>query len=477
MITKLQKNILYNIAHQLLAIILPLITIPYLSRTLGVESNGIYSYTYSIVNYFMIFAMLGISNYGNRRIAKVRDNKEKLALEFSSIYLVQLILGTIVTASYILYCLLFAEYKEISWIEILFLISTILDISWLYFGLEEFQRTALRSIIIKLISVALTLTLVKNNDDLISYTLIMSISALLNQVILWINLKRYLFFKKEITFSLIKTHLKGILILFIPVISYSIYKIMDKIMLGAIYSIDEVAFYEYSEKLIAIPICIINAISSTMLPRMSNLIEQKSKEQVINYIRKTLNLLMFLIIPCCLGLIAIAINFSVLFLGNDYIRTGQITQFLAITVIFTAWANVIRTQWLIPNEKDHIYITTTIIGAIINFVINLFLIPVLGGIGAAIGTICSEFFIMFSQSFVSRHEINLNITTYKQVAYFFATGIIMFIVISLLNHINLNNELTIIYQVCLGVAIYGAMNYKFIQNNIINQIRLPKKLR
>lgn len=471
MASKLQKNLFYNITFQLLNVLLPLITVPYLSRALGVESNGLYSYTYSIVNYFMIFAMLGISNYGNRRIAKTRDNPERLANEFSSIYIIQAILTFLSIGVYAIYCLFFAEYKTISWIEIIFLFSTLLDISWFYFGLEEFKKTATRNAIVKILSVILILIFIHNPEDIYLYTIIMASSTLFSQIILWLGIKKYLNCKLiRPTFQHTISHLKGIIILFIPVISYSIYRIMDKIMLGAIYSVDEVAFYEYAEKIINIPVGIITAIGTVMLPKMSNLVEKNQHSEIKKYIYKSLELICFLTLPCCFGLIAVSHNFTTLFLGSDFARTGIIVQLLTLTVIFTAWANIIRTQWLIPNEKDHIYIITTIIAAGINFIINLCLIPSLGGIGAAIGTICSEFFIMFSQSFLCRKELN-----YQKVArpttQFVVSSVIMFAAISCIPKIISDPILCITAQICAGGTIYLLLNIKTVKALIKQALR------
>lgn len=467
--TKIKKNFMYNIAYQLLNLLLPLITVPYISRKLGVESTGIYSYTYSIVNYFMIFGMLGISNYGNRKIAKCRDDKERLSKEFMSLYILQFILNIISLIIYILYCAFFARYSIINTIQILFIISNMLDISWLYFGLEEFKKTVTRNTLIKIISFIFVLIFVKKPSDIYIYTLIMSGSTFTSQLILWVGIKKYIIFKfKEINSKDVMRHIKDVLVLFIPVISYSIYKIMDKIMIGLLSSMDEVGYYEYAEKIINIPIGFITALGTVMLPKISNLIEKKEFDIVKEYLFKALKFITFLAIPSCLGLIAIGSELATTFLGDDYVRTGILIKYLSVTIIFTAWANVIRTQWLIPKEKDNIYIFTTIAGAIINLMINFILIPKLGAVGASIGTICSEFLLMFLQSFLSRKEIKFK-TMLKPVTYFAITSIAMFIIIKKIgNYIN-SDFIRITAECILGVGIYGILNYKYIKDEIVKK--------
>lgn len=467
--TKLKKNFIYNIIYQILNLCLPIVTVPYVSRTLGVEGSGIYSYTYSIVNYFMIFGMLGISNYGNRKIAKCRDNKNDLAREFISLYALQIILTTLSLLIYVVYCIFIANYRMVSWIEMLFLVSTLLDISWLYFGLEEFKKTVTRNILIKIISLIFILLFVKNAEGIYIYTLIMAGSTVISQLVLWKNIKKYIDFKSYVLDKrdVIK-HIKGTLILFVPVISYSIYKIMDKIMLGLLSNIEEVGYYEYAEKIINIPIGFITALGTVMLPKVSNLVEKKEFDSIKQYLFKALKFIMFFAIPSCLGLIAIGSEFAVLFLGDAYERTGIIIKYLSVTIVFTAWANVIRTQWLIPKENDKIYISTTILGALLNLFINFLLIPKIGAVGASIGTICSEFFIMFLQSFLSRKEIGFKVIL-NPVLHFIITAVIMFVVIQIVgNYIN-SDFIRIIVECVLGVGIYGMLNYRYIKDEILRR--------
>ena len=469
--SNIKKNFVYNLVYQILNLLLPFITVPIISRALGAESSGIYSYTYSIVNYFMIFGMLGISNYGNRKIAKSRDNKESLSKNFLSIYSLQLCFNLISIIIYLIYTLLFSQYKLITTVEILFLLSNLLDISWFYFGLEKFKITVTRNIFVKIISLLLIICLVKNPEDLLIYTIIMAASTIISQAILWWGIKQHITLKN---LHLVKRdftkHIKGIFILFIPVISYSIYRIMDKIMLGIQSSMAEVGYYEYAEKIIGIPLGFIAALGAVMLPQISNLVANKNIGKTMAYLEKSLKFLMLTTIPCAFGLIAISHDFSILFLGSDYARTGQILNFLSITLFFTAWANVIRTQWLIPQEKDSIYVSTTILGAIVNFVINLCLIPSLGGIGAAIGTIAAEFIIMFSQSFFIRKEIPLKRLAMPTVKFFIA-GLIMFLACLLLNALLINQPpvVNIIVDVLTGALIYLLLNVRSIKDTCNTQ--------
>lgn len=184
--TSIKKNFLYNAFYQVLTLILPLITTPYISRVMGAERVGVYSYAYSIAYYFGMFILLGTNNYGNRTIASVRDDKKILSKTFWSIYAMQLFLGLFVSTVYLMYVFVIAEEQMMALLQIIYLISVALDISWFFFGIEQFKLTVTRNTIIKILTVVAMLLFVKSIDDLYIYALIMVGSSLISQIFLWI---------------------------------------------------------------------------------------------------------------------------------------------------------------------------------------------------------------------------------------------------------------------------------------------------
>ena len=274
------------------------------------------------------------------------------------------------------------------------------------------------------------------------------------------------FLKKEISFVSItkkdiKSHIKPILTLFIPVIAISLYKVMDKIMLGNMSMINEVGYYEQAEKITSIPLGIITALGTVMLPRISNLVAKKKDNEIKKYIKKSLNFMMFLALPMCLGLIAISKNFIPLFLGNSFMKSSYLVSLLSVTLLFISFANVIRTEYLIPKEKDKIYIISVVIGAISNLIINSLLIPIYSSIGAAIGTIFAEFFVMIYQVIAVKKELPI-IEYLKDISHYLYRSLIMFSLIMLIEYLNINSLLKVILQVFNGVAIYALLNKKYI---------------
>lgn len=456
-----KKNFIYNTIYQILILLIPLITIPYVSRVIGAEGIGIYSYTYSIVYYFMLFAMLGLNNYGNRIIAQVRDDKKKLSKTFKEIYIMQIFTSSIMIVLYLFYTLAFdIQYKDISIMQSLYIISCMFDINWFFFGIEKFKLTITRSTILRILSLILIFIFVKNSNDIWIYTLILSGSTLLSQIIIFPFLKKYVD-NVKINVTDIFKHFIPCLKLFLPVIATAIYKIMDKTMLGIMSDVTEVGFYENAEKITNVPVAIITAMGTVMLPRMSNLYAKGANEESQLLIYKSIKFIMFLSFAMMFGMIAVSKDFSNLFLGSGFEKCSELITYLSITIIFLSWGNVFRTQYLIPKERDKEYIISAFIGAFVNFIINFILIPKYKSVGACIGTVIAEFIVMFYQSFKIKDELPIKKYLLETIP-FLIKAFIMFIIILFIKYLNLNSIVTILLQVLLGMIIYLILNYKYV---------------
>lgn len=456
----IKKNFIYNITYQILILIIPFITMPYVSRVLGTKGIGIYSYTYSIVYYFMIFAMIGFNNYGNRSIAKIRDDKKKLSKTFKEIYILQIITSSVMIVLYYIYCLFICkEYVIITYIQSLYIISCIFDINWFFFGIEEFKLTVTRNTLIKILSLILIFVFVKDSNDVWKYTLILSSTTLLSQLLLWPFVKQKV---EKINEHLeIKKHIIPCVKLFLPVIAVAIYKIMDKTMIGLLSTVTEVGLYENAEKVINIPNAIITALGTVMLPRMSNMYAKGKNKESFKLIKKSISAIMFLAFPMTFGLMAISKDFSVVFFGDEFLKTGTLIIYLSITIIFLSFGNVIRTQYLIPKEKDKEYITSAFLGAIVNLIMNLIFIPQYASIGACYGTITAEFVVVFYQTIKVRKELPIFVYL-KNIILFFIKSLIMFIIIVYIGKFISSTILKIIIQVVIGFVIYFILNVKYI---------------
>lgn len=459
----LKKNILYNFIYQLLIMILPFITSPYLSRVVGAEGIGIYSYSYSIASYFLYIAALGLSNYGNRTIAGVRDDKEKRSRVFSEIYIMQLITGLISIVMYLIYIGFISQDKVSAVFQLALVVSSVFDINWFFFGMEDFKLTVIRNTCIKTLTVVAIFIFVKSPDDVYKYILIMAVGTLVSQIILWPFIKRYVKFKIPQVKYVVK-HFKPNIILFIPVIAVSIYKIMDKIMLGQISGMENVGYYENAERLINMPISLITAIGIVMLPKISGYIAKGKEEDSKKYFDLFMLIIIIFSNGAVFGLIGVSDEFVTIFYGDGFELTSTLLKYLSITIIFLAIGNVLRTQYLIPKKKDDIYIKSAIIGAVSNLIVNIILIPKLNAVGAAIGTIFAELVVCAYQFTSSKNDIKI-IKYIRLELIFGIVGYIMFVVIRLIH--NPRNSIIILGgKIIVGLLIYSIISYFIISKNI-----------
>lgn len=472
--SNVRKNYIYNITYQLLIFLLPIFTAPYISRVIGAEKIGVYSYTYSIAQYFTLIALLGINNYGNRCIAQVKDNKEKLSKTFFSIYAIQFVMSLLTIVFYFGYLRLFVfENTTIALIQGLYVLSVLFDINWLFFGLEKFKTTVIRNAIVKIITFFAIFLFVKDQGDLWIYTLIMCLGFLISQIILWpFALKEVK--RVNIKFTDVKKHIRPCLVLFIPVLAVSLYTIMDKIMLGKMSNMTEVGYYENAAKMVNVPFTLISSLGTVMLPRISNLISTGKDKKAKEYMFKSLKFVMFFAIPIWFGFICISKSFAPFFFGSEFSYSGTLMTYLSITIVIMSFANVIRTQYLIPNEKDKVFVVSVIIGAIVNLIFNIILIPIYNSLGAVFGTVAAELSVMLYQTIKVSHEIDLK-EIYKDILMFLIKGLIMLIVISMLNLLPINKLVIMFMQVVLGAIIYMLLSMSYAIDNF--NIKVLEKLK
>lgn len=451
-----RTNYLYTVAYQLLLIVAPLITAPIISRRLGPDMIGQQSYSYSVATYFMLFIMLGVTNYGNRSVARVRDNKEELTKTFWTIYGFQFLRAALVFSIYVLYVVAFQpKYYLIAIINGLYVFSGFLDISWFYFGMEQFKLTVPVNFVLKIINIVAIVLFIKQPSDIWKYSLIISAVILCVNAVLWGYLKRFVGFYRP-QFKEFIPHIKPELILFVPVLAVSLYKVMDRIMLGVMSNSAEVGYYSQSESIINLPMTLITSLGVVMLPRISNLLAKGEIKATRKYIELSISFAMMMASAMAFGLSAIAPTFAITFLGNDFAPCGVLMIGLSVTVIFISWANVIRTQYLIPNGRDKLYLISIVSGAVINLVLNSLLIPVLASKGALIGTIAAEGLVCVLQTIFVKNDLPIG-RYIRGVIPFFVMGFLMFISVRIVTPLILNSYAQLAIQLMTGVAVYGCL--------------------
>ena len=452
--SNIKKNLGYQTFYQLLNTCIPLITAPYLSRVLGAENLGIFSYTQSVVGYFTLFAMLGLANYGTRTIASVMNDKEKVSKEFLSIFSLQFITSTIAIGGYIFYFILFCkDNRIIALVQILAIISCYLDINWLFFGLEKFEITVKINIIIRIFTLVSVLVFVKTTEDLWIYTFIMVFSTLLSQFVLWIYVPQYISIVKFNKGDVIK-HIKPNLVLFIPIAAMSVYHIMDKTMLGAISSFEETGYYYNSDKIINIPAGILSGISTVLMPRVTALISENKHEEMISLFKKSLEGTIFISSALTFGIAAISNEFIPVFFGKGYDECILLTVVLSPILIIKGFSFTFRYQYLIPYKMDKKYIYSILCGMIVNLFVNIILIPIYGAMGAVIGTLIAELTACVIQSICVFKQVNIIKSCLKCMESIFM-GIVMYISVRcVIDALNTNDFVKIGVGILTGIVVY-----------------------
>lgn len=458
--TSTAMNFIYNMIYQISLVILPLITSPYLSRTVGSEGLGYYSYSYSVVYYFMLIAMLGINNYGNRNIAAIRDDKEKVDYTFSRVYYFQLIVSGGTTVIYLYYCIFLCRANSVlAFAQLFYVLSSVLDINWFFFGIEEFRITVVRKTVIKILTSISIFIFIKSPDQILLYALILSGAEFLGQLYLWFYLPRYAHFKK-VPLKDVFQGTKEIVILFIPIVATSVYRYMDKIMIGQLWTMEGVGQYDYAEKIIMVCLGCMTALGTVMLPKMVNLIANHKDKEVKAYLSNSMQFAMMMGSAIAFGLAAVGYRLAVIYYGATYKDCGQILVLLSVTVLPIAWANVLRTQYLIPSAKDKEYVISVLVGAVLNFAINFMLIPHLGLKGAVVGTITAEYSVSILQTIQVRNELDIK-NFFKRSMPYFVIGLMMYIVTSAVGRITTESVSGLLLQVVIGGAIYVGLTVAY----------------
>lgn len=446
-------NYIYNLTYQLLAILVPIITTPYVSRVLQADGIGTYSYTLSIVTYFGVAAGLGTASYGQLEIAKCRDCKDELNNTFWGIFLSRIITYSVAIMAYIVFILMCNENKTIYGLLIIFLLSQMLDITWFLQGLEDFKKTVTRNFIIKIISTALIFLFVNNKEDLHLYIIIVQGSVLLGNIALFSYLKE-LIDKPRFRLREVIAHTKASMVFFVPTVATTVYTMLDKSMIGIITgSSSQNGYYEQAHKIEQILVTLLTSLATVMLPRLTYLNSKENDREIHRLLSVTINYIVILACPMMFGLIAISGDLIPWFLGDGYEECIPLLNIFSLLLIIVGLDNTIGKQCLMAMGRQRQFNKGVILGAIVNFIINLVLIPYYGAIGAAISSVLAESLILvvfmhYSKDLVRPRKIIKTVLKYCILSF------IMFFVINLWNYVDLNPLTIMIVKIATGGCLY-----------------------
>ena len=423
---KVVKNYLYNFSYQILVLIVPLITTPYVSRVLGAKGVGTFSYTNSIVQYFILFGCMGLNLYGQREIAYVQHEKEKRDKAFWELVILRIVTVSISLVVFYFTLASHGKYASVFIIMCLDIFASMVDISWVFQGIEDFKKIVVRNFIIKIVGVLLIFLFVKSSDDLLLYVICHSATLFLGNLSMWAYIPK-LVGKVKIRELEIKKHIKPTIVLFLPQIAISIYTVLDKTMIGFLTESEaEVAYYEQGQKIIKIVMTLVTSLGTVMMPRVANLFKQNEMDKVKNYLSKSFRFVFFLSFPMMFGLMAVSSNIVPWFFGLGYEKVIPNMMVIAPILVIIAFSNLMGNQFLLPTERQKEYTLSVITGCIVNFFLNLLLIPHFLSLGAAVATVIAETSVTGVQVYFTRKDFNYGDIIGKNKHYIFSSLIMFF---------------------------------------------------
>lgn len=452
-VASIKQNYIYNTLYQILTMITPLITVPYVSRVLGVDNVGIQSFTKSVVTYFTLFAALGTIAYGQREIAMNRNDEYARSKLFWEIELLSIFTTVITVVAWGGFCLLSKEYSSIYYILTIEILSVAFDISWFFMGLEQFKFIVIRNSIVKIGGIVLIFVFVKHSNDLVRYIAINAISGLVGNAATWTYLPKII---RKVSLKDLRplSHLKGTIGYFIPTIATSVYTVLDRTMIGAITGSEmQNGNYEQAQKIIQIIKNLMVSLNIVMSSRMSYLFSQNKISEIKNKIDQSFGLLFFVAIPSMFGLIGISTNFVPWFFGNGYEGVVSLLCILSPLPWIICVSNTLGNQYLTPSGQRVRSSKGIIFGAIVNIIANTILIPKFAAQGAAIGTIIAELSISITYVYMSRGYVSIRqlwMKTWKKLI----AACIMLFVVWIIGRGHYASIIVTICQMLVGATVY-----------------------
>ena len=477
----IKRNYIYNMLFHFFTLITPLITIPYTSRVLKAEGVGTASFIGSVANYFFLFAALSIFSYGKREISYYQDNRAKRSRIFWNLKLLAAITVSFSMTVYLL--LVYINVKENYHLYVIAgagMINILLDATWMYVGMEDFGKVILRHMLVRLSFIIFLLTFIKSEADLPYYMCGAILFGSIGHIALWIPLPKFI--DKPCLREINPFHdIKTILQLFIPNIAIEVYTVLDKTMIG-LFTGDpaENGYYEFSVKTVRLVVSVITSLCVVMSPRIGHLFAHNDMEQIKDYMYRSYNFAWFLGIPICLGLIGISDNFVPWFFGAGYGKVAVLIKIIAFLIMAISFGNLTGAQYLVPTLRHNKFTKSVMIGAAVNFCMNIALIPAFKSYGAAVASVIAECSVSASQLYIVRHELNIR-KIFALGKNNYIAGIIMLVFLLLLGKKLAPSLIHTFMMILSGALVYFSVllvlrDKFFIENARITLASFRKKL-
>lgn len=392
----LKKNILYSGFLTTSLYIFQFITYPYVARVLGVTNIGICNYVQSIVQYFCLFSMLGITTLGVREIAKCNGDKLKLNQTFSQLFTLNAVFTAIVLVIYFLLVETipnFTQYRKLLYIGATQIFFGTFAVEWLFRGLEEFKYITLRTLFVRLAYVISIFVFVRNSDDYTLYFWIYSAMIIANGIINWNYGKRFVQFTVQ-PLSLVQEYVKPLLFLGSQLILTSLYTTFNTVYLGLTCGDTQVGYYTTATKIENIILALYSSFTLVMMPRISSLMQSEQQEDVKRLLQSSFDLLFAFVFPCIFFSEFYANELVYLVAGNGYEGAVLPMRIVMPLMLIIGLEQILIVQILMPSRSDRQVFINSIIGAVCSILLNVLLVSKFKSIGSSIVWFVSELAVM-----------------------------------------------------------------------------------
>lgn len=481
-VKSIKANAILNIIYTIINMLFPIITFPYVSRILLADGMGKVSFFTSISNYAVMMASFGISTYGIREVAKVRDDKKELSKVATELLIINIVL-TIVVLCFLIASINFVEKFKVEpslfFINAIIIIIAPMGLNWLYSGLEQYAYITKRTIVFKTISLVLVFILVKEQNDYPIYVGITAFSTIGAYIFNFLYARKFVEFNlyKDMAF---KRHYKPMILLFASILAVSVYTNLDTIMLGFIKGNTEVGLYTVAVKVKWLLLTAVNAISAVLLPRLSFYLSQSNVKEYNRILKKSISIIFVISIPMSLYFIAEAQDSILLLAGSDYLNAISCMQIVMPILIISGFSNITGNQVLIPYGKDSVFMIAVVTGAVVNVIFNITLMPKFGCIGAAIATLIAEVTQMSIQFFYAKEYIIKNIRLKTLLKVIIAASVALLVMRLFRSYININAFVNLVITAMLYFGIYSVLILIFREESaleIFNQVLIKMRIR
>ena len=472
----LKKNIATSTLYQVLLIILPLITAPYIARVLGPDQSGVYDYTNSIMTYFAMFAALGAASYGVREIARVRDDAAMRSKLFWEIELMTVMTSSACIAVWFAFIAITPHYKVIYLVLTMGLLSTMFDISWFFAGMEQFKYTVTKNAACKLIGVILMFLFVKKEDDLLLYIIIITASTMIGNLSMWIYVPRFV---EKVDFRTLtfRKHFHETLIYFVPTVATSVYTVLDRTLIGVITKNKaENGCYHYTMQIVNMMKALtFSSLNMVLGSRLSFLFAEKKYDEIKERIADSTNYILFMGIGICFGMIGVAKRFVPVFLGPGYDRVVTMLILMSPIVIIIGISNCLGSQYYTPAGFRKLSARYIITGAVVNLLLNLVLIPKFWGYGAIVASLIAE--TVITVLYLKHCNGYLLVETLIKDSWKkLIAGLIMLIVIKALDAVIPSDIIALFAEIAVGFTVYCAV-ITLLRDSFITDLVMGKILK